>query len=539
LQHLDHIKLKKAKNIVQLIFLGILALLFFRTEIYAQKKSKVFVEQTKVQKYTSALAKERLIGDVIMRHENTRFYCDSAYLSDKGNSFEAFGNVYINVNDSIDVYGDRLFYDGNTRVAELFDNVKLVDDETVLTTQHMVYDRTTRIAFYDVPGNIVNKENNLTSKTGYYNSNSKIFYFQKDVVLINPDSETYSDTLIYNTINETAYFHGPTVIRGKESIIYTENGWYNTQTDFSKLTERPSINNAEQTITADSILYNNKTSFGKAFGMVEVLDTLHKVIIRGKYGEMWDNKGKSFITDSALAITYDEKDSMFVHADTMWMNFDKERQAKSMQAYYRVRFYRNDMQGKCDSLAYNMADSTIRLYLEPVIWSGKNQLTADSINLAIVNNRLDSLIMYNTAFIVSRDSTDSYNQIRGRNMVGYFKDNELVKIKVDGNAQTVYFVREDDGFLMGINVAESSGMFIRLEESDVKSINYLLQAKEIMYPETELPGDMKRLKGFNWQEIYRPKSKYDVFNTVPKELERDYLNQGQMKKDTISRALEE
>lgn len=507
--------------------------------MYAQKKSKVFVEQTKVQKYTSAIAKERLIGDVIMRHENTRFYCDSAYLSDKGNSFEAFGNVYININDSIDVYGDRLFYDGNTRVAELFDNVKLVDDETVLTTQHMVYDRTTRIAYYDVPGNIVNKENNLTSKTGFYNSNSKIFYFQKDVVLVNPDSETYSDTLIYNTINETAYFHGPTVIRGKESIIYTEQGWYNTQTDFSKLTERPSINNAEQTITADSILYNNKTSFGKAFGMVEVLDTLHKVIIRGKYGEMWDSRGKSFITDSALAITYDEKDSMFVHADTMWMNFDKDRQAKSMQAYYGVRFYRNDMQGKCDSLAYNMSDSTIRLYLEPVIWSGKNQLTADSINLAIVNNRLDSLIMYNTAFIASRDSTDSYNQIRGRNMVGYFTDNELVKIKVDGNAQTVYFVREDDGFLMGINVAESSGMFIRLEDSDVKSINYLLQAKEIMYPETELPGDMKRLKGFNWQEIYRPKSKDDVFNTVPKELERDYLNQGQMKKDTISRALEE
>lgn len=495
--------------------LGSIALVFLTPDLFAQRKSKVYVEQTKVQRYTAELVKERLIGDVIMRHENTRFYCDSAYLSNEGNSFEAFGNVHINVNDSIDVYGDRLFYDGNTKIAELFDNVKLVDDETVLTTEHLVFDRNTQIAYYDVPGTIVNQENNLTSKTGYYNTNSKIFYFQKDVVLINPDSETYSDTLIYNTVTETAFFHGPTVIRGKESTIYTEEGWYNTQTDFSKLTDRPTISSAEQTITADSILYNNKTSFGKAFGLVEVVDTTHKVIIKGKYGEMWDSKGKSFITDSALAITYDDRDSMFIHADTMWMNFDKNRDAKSMLAYYNVRFYRKDMQGKCDSMAYKMADSTIRLYTEPVLWSGKNQLTADSINIAVVNNQVDSLIMYNTAFIVSRDSTETYNQIRGKNMVGYFYKNELVRIKVDGNAQTIYFIREDDGFLMGINLAESSSMIIRLVDSDVRTISYQTKAEEIMYPEPELPNEMRKLKGFNWQEMFRPRNKNEIFEAAP------------------------
>lgn len=507
--------LKKVKKIILYSLLGCLALLFFNPELFAQRKSKVFVEQTKVQRYTAELVKERLIGDVILRHENTRFYCDSAYMSNEGNSFEAFGHVHINVNDSIDVYGDRLFYDGNTKIAELFDNVKLVDDETVLTTEHLVYNRNNQTAFYDTEGTIVNQENTLTSKTGYYNTNSKIFYFQKDVVLINPDSETYSDTLIYNTINETAYFHGPTIIRGKESTIYTEEGWYNTQTDLSKLTDRPSISSAEQTISADSILYNNNTSFGKAFGMVEVVDTTHQIIIRGKYGEMWDSKGKSFITDSALAITYDDHDSLFIHADTMWMNFDKNRDAKSMLAYYNVRFYRNDMQGKCDSMAYKMSDSTIRLYTDPVIWSGKNQLTADSINLAVVNNQVDSLIMYNTAFIVSRDSTDTYNQIRGKNMIGYFYENELVSIKVDGNAQTIYFIREDDGFLMGINLAESSSMIIRLENNDVKTISYQTKAEEIMYPETELSNDMRRLKGFNWQEKYRPRNKNEIFKPAP------------------------
>jgi hypothetical protein len=228
---------------------------------------------------------------------------------------------------------------------------------------------------------------------------------------------------------------------------------------------------------------------------------------------MWDKQGMSYITDSALAITYDERDSLYIHADTMWMMFDKDKSAKQMLAYFNVRFFRKDLQGKCDSMAYSMSDSTIRLYDDPVLWSGKNQLTADSINLAIVNNRVDSLIMYNTAFIVSKDSTETYNQIRGKDMVGYFSNNELKKIRVDGNAQTVYYIREDDGYLIGINLAESSSMLIRLQDGDVRTINYQLQAEEVMFPELELPGEMRRLKGFNWQELFRPISKEDIFRT--------------------------
>ncbi len=488
---------------------------------YSQRKSKVYVERTKVQRYTEAIGKERLIGDVIMRHENTRFYCDSAYLNDKGNSFEAFSNVHINVNDSIDVYGDRMIYEGNTRVAELFGNVKLIDKNTILNTEHLVYDRKSRMAFYNVGGTITNKDNILVSKTGYYQTDSKIFYFRKDVVLTNPESSTFSDTLIYNTNNETAYFQGPTVIRGKESTIYTNEGWYDTKSDFSKLTKRPQIASSEQTITADSIYYSNQTYYGQAFGSVEVLDTLHQVIIRGKHGEMWDKKGISYITDSAMAITYDERDSLYIHADTMWMKSDREKKAKSMLAYHNVRFFRSDLQGKCDSMAYNMSDSTIRLYDNPVLWSGKNQLTADSINLAIVNNRVDSLIMYNTAFIVSRDSTETFNQIRGKDMVGYFVNNELSRIRVDGNAQTIYYIREEDGYLMGINLAEASSMMIRLEDSDVKTINYQIKAEEIMFPEPELPVEMRTLKGFNWQEIYRPLTKEDIFKNPDKVMVND------------------
>ena len=494
-------------------FIVIFFLLLIASGSFAQKKSKIFVERTDVQRYTELIAKEQLIGNVIIRQENTRFYCDSAYLNDKENSFEAFGNVHIDVNDSVDVYGDRMLYEGDTRIAELFGNVKLIDNNTVLTTEHLVYNRNTKIAFYDVGGTIVNQENTLVSERGYYNTETKILYFRKDVVLTNPESETYSDTLIYNTITETAFFKGPTIMRGTESTIYMEDGWYDTKSDFSKLTRRPVISSADQTITADSIYYDNLKSYGRAFGHVEILDTTHQVLIRGKYAEMWDNEGQSFITDSTLAITYDEKDSMYIHSDTMWMFFDKTRNAKRMLAYYNVRIFRETLQGKCDSLAYTMNDSTIRLYDEPILWSGKNQLSADSITVVLSNNELDSLIMYNTAFIVSRDSTESYNQIRGKDMVGYFRNNELSKISVEGNAQTVYYIREDDGFLIGVNLSESSSMLIRLVDNDIKTINYMSQPKETMYPEADLPGEMRKLKGFTWKERLRPLTKDDIFIT--------------------------
>ncbi|MBC8321697.1 MAG: organic solvent tolerance protein OstA [Bacteroidetes bacterium] len=491
----------------------LLGAFFILTSIVAQQKSKVNIEHADYFRYNAKFGRDiqRLIGNVVIRQDSTLFSCDSAYINEAKNSFEAFSNVHIKVNDTVDVYGSRLLYEGNTKIAEFFDSVKLVDKNTVLTTDHLIYNRITKTAFYDVGGKIVNKDNILVSKSGLYFTGTRTFHFWHDVVLTNPDQETYSDTLIFNTNNETAYFLGPTVIRGKESTIYCEYGWYDTKNDKSKLVKRPSITNSDQTITADSLHYDNNTFFGKAMGNVQVVDTQHKVIITGRKGELWDKKGMSYVTDSAIAITYDGHDSLFIHADTMWMNFDKDRKAKMIRAYYGVRFYRKNLQGKCDSLSYNMTDSTIKLYEKPVLWSGKNQLTSDSIAIAVSGNRVDSLMMYNTAFIVSKDSTDTFNQIRGKNMIAYFVKNELTKINVNGNAQTIYYVREDDGYLIGVDLAESSSMTIKIKNNDIQSISYQLSVNEDMFPEKELTKEETRLKDFSWQKELRPANKGDIF----------------------------
>lgn len=494
--------------------LGCLLFAFFMVNAYSvfsQTKSKVFIDRADLQKYSETLGIERLIGNVIFRQDETRYYCDTADIDTKANTLNAYGHVHIAFGDTLNVYADKMLYNSQTKIAQLFSNVKLIDKNTVLTTDHLVYDRNTKIAYYASGGTIVNQDNTLISLKGYYHTESRIFYFRKDVVLLSPDSQTYSDTLVYNTNNGITTFLGPTEIEGKESKIYCEEGWYDTRNDFSRLTKRPSIYSSEQTISADSISYDNKRFYGEAFGNVEILDTLNKVLISGEIGEMWDKKGISYITDSAMATTYDDKDSMFIHSDTMWMYFDKDRKAKKMLAYNNVRIYKKSMQGVCDSLAYDMQDSAIRLYVKPALWSEKNQLTGDSIIIRISGNRVDSLELYNTAFMVSQDSLGAYNQIKGKNMVGYFRKNELKTIKVDGNAQTVYFIREEDGYLIGINLAEASSMLIRLKDSQISAIVYLTQAQETMYPQKEIKPEQKKLKGFLWLEGQRPKNKLDIF----------------------------
>ncbi len=500
----------KFKYINILLFVGLLVIF---SSAFGQKKSKVTIQHADSYRYNAKIGKDvrRLIGNVVIKQDSTLFYCDSAYINETKNSFEAFSNVHIKVNDTVDVYSLRMLYNGNTKIAELFDSVKLVDKNTVLTTNHLIYNRITRVAYYDNHGKIVNKDNVLVSKEGNYFTPIRTFHFRKDVVLTNPDQETYSDTLIYNVNNETAYFYGPTVIRGKNSILYCEDGWYDTKNDLTKLVKKPSITRGDKIIVADSLYYENGTMFGKAMGHVGLIDTTRRVVIKGKRGEFWDEKGLSYVTDSAVAITYDSEDSLFIHADTMWLNFDKKKKVQTMRAYYGVRYYRKNLQGKCDSLSYNMSDSTIRMYNSPVIWSQKNQLSADSISIAVSANRADSLMMYNSAFIVSKDSTDTFNQIKGKNMIAYFANNQLSKINVDGNAQTIYFVREEDGFLIGVDIAAASNMTIRINNSEIKTISYKTNIDEDMFPEAELTKEDTRLKGFIWQDKIRPLNKYDIF----------------------------
>ncbi len=499
------------KNIYSILLL--IAGLWVFGNTYGQSKTRIEIIHADAFSYDVNLGKniQRLIGNVKLKQDSTLFFSDSAYLNDKEKNFKGFGHVHINVNDTLHLYGDRLFYHGKTYQAELFGHVVLQDEKARLETSHLVFNRKTHLAYYDRYGTIHSDSNILKSKYAYYNTQDKIFHFQKEINLTNRDQVTTADTLIYNTNNKTAYFRGPTTIKGSKSTIRCTQGWYDTGRDISKLTQHPEIESNGQFLSADSLQYNNHTTYGRAFGRIRINDTTHRVIVEGHVGEMWDQKGMTYVTDSALAITYDQSDSLFIHADTMWIYFDMKRQAKKMLAYRDVRFYRKDLQGKSDSLAYAMSDSSMKMYGKPILWTGKNQLTADSMHIDISGNQIDSLILYNHSFIISQDSTTSFNQISGRNMVGYFKNNQIYQMNVDGNAQTIYWVRDENKKLVGINKAEASNMIIRIANNEINAINYLDNPSETMLPEKKLKKEDRYLKGFHWFEMIRPKNKFDLF----------------------------
>jgi lipopolysaccharide export system protein LptA len=455
----------------------------------------------------------RILRNVVMNHDSAFLYCDSAYVNEAENKVIAYSNVRIKLSDTLNLYSDSLRYDGNTKIANAYSHVRLIDNQTILTTDTLVYSRITQIAQYDYWGKIVNDQNNLVSHHGYYYTDKKEFFFKDRVIMVNPEYNMYSDTLMYNTVTETSFFYGPSHIISKDrkDSIYCENGWYNTKLDIARFRDRARIYHESTYLTGDSMYYERNTGFGQVFRKALMFDTVQNIVLMGNYGEMRRKDGYAFMTDSAVGVLIDKKDSLFMHGDTLRATFDTAQEIKKVFCFYKVKFFRHDIQGMCDSLIYVSKDSAMTMYRLPVIWSDSNQLSSDSIRLTMKNGMADSLMLYSSAFIVSKDDTSGFNQIKGRVVLAKFRDNDLYKIFVKGNAQTIYYAREEDKSLIGINTAVSSDMLIFLEKNQLKTITYINNPEAHLVPEKSVPLNERKLKGFKWEEKNRPLKKNDIF----------------------------
>ena len=485
----------------------------------AQKPSdtaKIKLETADSWQYSKTIfeAGPRIIGNVILSHDTAYLFCDSAWLNETENKVIAYGNCRVKLSDTLNLYSDSLRYNGNTKIAQANGNVKLIDNQTILSTDTLVYNRNTQIAQYDDWGKIVNDKNILVSHHGYYYTERKEFFFKYKVIMYNPDYTMNSDTLKYNTVSETAFFLGPTKIVSKDKAdsIYCEDGWYDTRHDRARFRKRAKIYHEQSFLTGDSIYYERKSGFGQVFRRAIILDTVQDIFLTGNYGEMHRTKGFAFMTDSAVAVMVEnKKDSLFMHADTVRALYDSLQNINQVFCYYKVKFFRKDLQGMCDSLTYQRKDSTLFMYHDPVIWAEKNQLSADSIQLTFLNGEADSLKLFGSAFIILKDDSVRFNQIKGRVIYARFKANEIYKVNVIGNSQTIYYLRDEDKSLIGINVVIASDMLIFLENNDLATITYIGSPDAHLYPEEKVPENERKLKNFKWREEDRPLTKEDIF----------------------------
>ncbi|MDR1155945.1 MAG: hypothetical protein LBL04_14655 [Bacteroidales bacterium] len=473
---------------------------------------KIEITRYNSLEFSSRIASDaqRVIGDVEFQHEGMTMTCDSAYMYSQHNTLDAFSRVHItNADRSVTIDGDFAKYTGDTKFAEIWDHVVLVDSNAVLKTEHLYYDLNTNIAYYLVGGEILNDGNDMVSKLGYYHRSINMFYFKKDVVLHTPDYTIVTDTLNYNVQTKVADFVGPTYIQNEKDTIYCELGWYNTNDTVALFRRNAWIKSGSTTVSSDTLYYESKTGNGQAFSNIVIVDTTNNVILKGNKGEFNRPTDKAWLTGQALLIMAGKQDSLFLHSDTLRSDVDTSG-FKVLKAYNRVRFFSLDMQGKCDSLVMTLQDSVIRMFRLPIIWAQNNQMTAEHIEIETQNQKPRRMNLLNKGFIAQEDSA-GFNQIKGKKIVGLFRDDhELYRINAYGDGETVYYIY-DGPDVTGVNKLKSTDVVILIEDRKAQEVTHIDQAEGEMIPPNEFSAEELTLNGFRWQIKLKPVDKNDIY----------------------------
>jgi len=455
----------------------------------------------------------RLIGDVSLKHNEVLMTCDSALFYTGHNQTKAYGKIHMQQGDTLHLYGDSLFYDGATQSASVDGNVELIDQQTHLFTNSIKYDVANKIARYNNRGRIINGENTLTSIIGVYYVSQNLYHFKDSVRIVNPDYVMTADTMDYNSKSETAYFTGPSELRGDSLYLYCEKGWYDTKNDISMIWKNSVIDNRQQVIRGDSMYYDGTTGYGQSFRNTSITDTSNNIIVKGDYAWYYKTPERFLVTDNALFIQVSKNDSLFLHADTISAVTRTTADGKNyrlMRAYFDTRIFSRDLQGICDSLSYSFQDSVIRLYKRPVLWSDQNQLTADSMAIFTVNRQADRLELYNSAFVATQVDDIRFNQVKGRSLTGFFRNNELYKINITGNAETIYYLLDGD-LVVGINKAKCARIEIMVSDGKITNIHEYQNPEGTIDPPIKGNTEIIKLDGFTWLDKLRPRSVNDLF----------------------------
>ena len=504
--------------------------------LYAQERQQIKIEYAPFMTFEPSKPNATILtrdnsNQVHIKHKGIEMWCNEAIYYGKQDFIEAYGSVRVKQGDSLDMTSKYVEYSGKTQLAYASGDVVLIDPTSKLYTDILYFDRIKQQAFYNQKGKVVrDTSGTITSTIGHYYMNAKKYQFTDNVKLVNPEYIIDTNRLDFFTVSGYAFLYGPTTITSDTSIIYCERGFYNTNNDTGYFVKKSRIDYDERTIIGDSLYFDRNKNFASATNNIKVTDTLNNSIIKGHYAEVFRAKDSVFITKRALAITKQENDSIFIHSDTLMITGPPDQ--RIVRAFYNAKMYKSDLSGKADSIHMNQNTGLTQLInfydtdsedafskrRHPVLWHHENQITGDSIHL-ISNPKtesLDSLKVFENAFVISKDSLGAgYNQISGKKLDGLFKENELHTIDVIKNAESIYFLRNADNELVGIDKSKSGKMRILVSKNKIDELRKINQIDGKTYPEDDFPENERILKGFVWRETERPISVEDLFSEDP------------------------
>ena len=509
---------------ILLIFLFFLKL----SDAVAQEVKKIDYTSDRTLKdeknYPGAIILSKVNNQVYFVHEGIEIWCDQAIHYDQANFFKAYGNVRMQQGDTVTMQSNYAEYNGTTQFAFASGNVKMTRPQTSLQSDTLFFDRIKQQAYYRSGGTVRDTASVLTSRIGRYFMEDDKYSFLSKVVVTNPEYVINSEQLDFYSDTGHAYLYGPTTIVSETSTVYCERGFYDTRGDVGYFIKNSRIDYENRVLEGDSLYFNRNKNFASATNKIRVTDTLNNSLITGHYAEVFREKDSVFITKRAVAATLQEKDSIFIHSDTLMITGKPED--RIIRGFYDVRMYKLDMSGKSDSVYVNQKTGLTKLIniskgppasgslrRNPVIWSGNNQITGDTIHL--ISNpkteKLDSLKVFYDAFLIQKDSIEGYNQVKGKELTGLFVDNELYQVDIIKNTETIYYSRNEKKELIGINKTLSSSIKILFEDKDIRDIYYYRQVDGTLTPPEDFPQNARQLSGFNWRGEEQLTKKEDLF----------------------------
>jgi len=452
---------------------------------------------------------KRLLGNVRLTHKDLVFTCDSAYFDLNTNQFKGFSRVHIIKADTLHIYGQQIDYSGQTELARLEGNILMDNGKEILKAPRVDYDMKSETATYFGGGQIIDSANTVESFWGYYYLKLDEFVFKENVIVTNPDNTLFTDSLNYNSKSETMRWEGPSEFFSDTNYISCSRGYYDSKHRISSFSKNVYMQAKQQYLLADSLNYNQEAKFSEAFRNIELKDTVENMIIRGDHLVYDENKNRFQINLNVMFILADAKDSLFLHADTLVSTRGADANSRRIQAFRKVQFFRNDFQGRCDSLDYLVRDSIVRLFRDPLAWMDNNQISADTLGIAMGKKSIDRMEMISNGFLITRQDSNKFDQIKGKKIIGHFKDDKLNFVEVSGNGESLFYPKEGTDYI-GQNKAVSSNIHIYLKEGKVDKIGFLSDPDSKLIPLKQLKDKDYYLEGFKWSGDKRPLSKEDI-----------------------------
>lgn len=455
-------------------------------------------------------------GRVHFTHQGASLWCDSAYFFQGSNSVKAFGHVRYVQGRELSLVAKRASYDGMRQLLEARNNVVLHHGTKVLYTDSLDFDRFNNYAYFFEGGRLVDGKDRLSSDWGDYNTQTREAVFWYNVKMHSSNRIITTDELHYDTKKSIAHVVGPSKIVQKGSVINTSDAYFNSKTDKAEMYSRSTVTDKNKEITGDSLFYNKKTGLARGYGNVIYVDKKNKNQLLGHRLVYNENTGRGWATGHALAKEYSQKDTLYMHADSMKIytfNINTDSVYRKVHCFKHAKVFRSDVQAICDSLVYNSKDSCMTMYKDPIAWNTDRQILGEVIKVYLQDSTVREAHVIGQALSIElMPDKKHYNQLSSKVITTYFVKGNVRRVVASGNVKTIYYPVDDkDSTLQGLVYTETDTMKLYISPERKLQKIWTPKNESVMYPMTQIPPNKYKLPEFAWFDNLRPTGPDDVF----------------------------